>query len=90
MYHSLTSLVLHDMRDESLIGIADLVSGEKDPRNLMLIFSMLKVIMVEWDIAKHVEARRTLAFSAKLKLTVIDALRLSLPLLSHNFPAAAK
>ena len=41
--------------DESLVGITDLVSGEKDPRNLMVIFSILKVIMMEWDISRHVE-----------------------------------
>lgn len=43
------------MGDESLVGITDMVSGEKDPRNLMLIFSMLRVIMVEWDISRHSE-----------------------------------
>ena len=43
------------MGDESLIGITTVVAGEKDPRNLMLIFSMLRVIMLEWDIASHAE-----------------------------------
>ncbi len=43
------------MGDESLIGIVDLVSVERDPRNLMLIFSLLKVLMVEWDISNHVQ-----------------------------------
>lgn len=43
------------MGDESLIGITDLVSGEKDPRNLMIIFSMLRAIMVEWDITNYAE-----------------------------------
>ncbi|KIV77463.1 hypothetical protein PV11_09256 [Exophiala sideris] len=46
---------VRDMGDESLVGIVDLVVGEKDPRNLMLIFSMLRVLMIEWDITKHVE-----------------------------------
>lgn len=46
---------LKDMGDESIIGITDLVSGEKDPRNLMIIFSVLKVVMIEWDIAAHAE-----------------------------------
>ncbi|EDN06215.1 conserved hypothetical protein [Histoplasma mississippiense (nom. inval.)] len=46
---------LQDMGDESLVGIVDLVSGERDPRNLMLIFSILKVLMVEWDISNHVQ-----------------------------------
>lgn len=43
------------MGDESLVGVVNLVSGEKDPRNLMLIFSMLRVLMVEWDISAHIE-----------------------------------
>lgn len=43
------------MDDDFIVGITDLVSGEKDPRNLMIIFSMLKVVMVEWDISRNVE-----------------------------------
>ncbi|OAL18339.1 hypothetical protein AYO22_10755 [Fonsecaea multimorphosa] len=46
---------VRDMKDESLVGITNLVAGEKDPRNLMLIFSMLRVLMVEWDIRDHVQ-----------------------------------
>ncbi len=46
---------LKELGNESLIGITDLVSGEKDPRNLMIIFSILNVVMVEWDISKHAE-----------------------------------
>lgn len=47
--------VLKEMGNESIVGITDLVTGEKDPRNLMVIFSILKVVMVEWDIAAHAE-----------------------------------
>ena len=43
------------MGDEALVGITDLVNGEKDPRNLMLIFSMIRVLMLEWDITNHAE-----------------------------------
>ncbi|KAH8692191.1 putative DNA repair/transcription protein [Talaromyces proteolyticus] len=46
---------LHEMGDESLVGIVDLMTGEKDPRNLMLVFSILKVVMTEWDLTSHVE-----------------------------------
>ncbi|GAM33708.1 hypothetical protein TCE0_013f00813 [Talaromyces pinophilus] len=46
---------LHELGDESLVGIVDLMTGEKDPRNLMLVFSILNVLMVEWDITHHVE-----------------------------------
>lgn len=43
------------MGDVSLVGIVDLMTGEKDPRNLMIVFSILKVVMVEWNIENHVE-----------------------------------
>ena len=46
---------MRDMGDTSLVGITELVTGEKDPRNLMLIFSMLRVLMVEWDISQRSE-----------------------------------
>lgn len=56
----LTAAALHEMGDESLVGIVDLMTGEKDPRNLMVVFSILKVVMVEWDISNHVEVFFTL------------------------------
>ncbi|KAL9111369.1 MAG: hypothetical protein Q9227_004246 [Pyrenula ochraceoflavens] len=43
------------MGDEFLVGATDLFGGEKDPRNLMLMFSILRVMMVEWDISNHIE-----------------------------------
>ena len=45
------------MGDNFIVGFTDLVSGEKDPRNLMIIFSMIKVVIVEWDIVRHIEVR---------------------------------
>ena len=49
---------LKDLGDQSIVGITDIVSGEKDPRNLMIVFSILKVVMVEWEISGHAEVRR--------------------------------
>ncbi|KAI4289605.1 MAG: hypothetical protein L6R35_001139 [Caloplaca aegaea] len=49
-------VALKSLGDEAMIGITDLVSGEKDPRSLMIIFSILRVIMVEWDLGSHAEA----------------------------------
>jgi DNA repair/transcription protein MET18/MMS19 len=43
------------MGETSLVGIVDLMTGEKDPRNLMMVFSIMKVVMMEWDITNHVE-----------------------------------
>ena len=46
---------LQDMGQEFVVGVTDFVSGEKDPRNLMIIFSVLKAVMIEWDISGHAE-----------------------------------
>jgi DNA repair/transcription protein MET18/MMS19 len=46
---------LKAMGNESLVAIIQLFEGEKDPRNLMIIFSVLKVIMMEWEISDHAE-----------------------------------
>ncbi|OQD69118.1 hypothetical protein PENPOL_c002G08369 [Penicillium polonicum] len=46
---------MRDMGDISLLGVVDIMTGEKDPRNLMIVFSILKVVMVEWDISNHIE-----------------------------------
>lgn len=41
--------------DQFIDGLIDLVQGEKDPRNLMIIFSVVKVVLVEFDILRHVD-----------------------------------
>lgn len=40
---------------ESATGVVELAGGEKDPRNLMIIFSVLEVIIAEWDITALAE-----------------------------------
>ncbi len=47
---------LKELGDQAIVGIMGLAGGEKDPRNLMVIFSILKVVMIEWDISGHAEA----------------------------------
>jgi DNA repair/transcription protein MET18/MMS19 len=43
--------------DKFITGLADIIGGEKDPRNLMIVFSIMKVILVEFDIVRHTEVR---------------------------------
>jgi DNA repair/transcription protein MET18/MMS19 len=43
------------MGDEFLTGYLTLAEGEKDPRNLMLAFAIARVLIIEFDIAKHIE-----------------------------------
>jgi hypothetical protein len=57
------------MGDISLLGVVDIMTGEKDPRNLMVVFSILKVVMVEWDISNHVEVCTLLAAPQNCELT---------------------
>ncbi|GAA5820973.1 hypothetical protein JCM3770_006154 [Rhodotorula araucariae] len=40
---------------EFIGGYCTLVEGEKDPRNLMISFSIIRVILLEFDIGKNVE-----------------------------------
>ncbi|KAG6890017.1 hypothetical protein C0992_003362 [Termitomyces sp. T32_za158] len=39
-----------------LSGYASLAEGEKDPRNLLVAFAIARVILIEFDIAEHVES----------------------------------
>jgi DNA repair/transcription protein MET18/MMS19 len=41
--------------EEALLGVLDLVHGEKDPRILMLNFSILRVIATEWELGSHMQ-----------------------------------
>ena len=45
------------MGTEFLTGVIDLFGGEKDPRNLMLVFSVKVVVATEWDLGGHAEVR---------------------------------
>ncbi|EJD43759.1 ARM repeat-containing protein [Auricularia subglabra TFB-10046 SS5] len=47
--------VLKNMGDKFLAGYINLADGEKDPRNLILSFAMLRVILVEFGIERHVD-----------------------------------
>lgn len=71
------------MGEEFILGITHLVAREKDPRNLMVIFSFLKVILVEWDITNHVEVKP----SGRSKYPMLIAGRFYLMLYSAIFPS---
>ncbi|KDQ18893.1 hypothetical protein BOTBODRAFT_28377 [Botryobasidium botryosum FD-172 SS1] len=46
---------LKEMGDEFLSGYVKVAEGEKDPRNLLLSFAMIRVIAIEFDIGTHVD-----------------------------------
>lgn len=41
---------LHDTTPDFMSRFISYFDGEKDPRNLMVVFSILKVPMAEWNI----------------------------------------
>lgn len=57
---------LRELGEELIVGVTDLVSGEKDPRNLMIVFSVLKAIMIEWDISNHAEVGQPTVFEENI------------------------
>ena len=46
---------IKDLGSESLAGILGVISGEKDPRNLMVVFSVVRVVIFEWDVRAYAE-----------------------------------
>jgi DNA repair/transcription protein MET18/MMS19 len=47
------------MGDSFLSGYITLADGEKDPRNLMVAFSIARVLALEFDISAKFEVRIT-------------------------------
>ncbi|KAK4506969.1 hypothetical protein PRZ48_000703 [Zasmidium cellare] len=46
---------LHDEDPQFMEGFISFFEGEKDPRNLMIVFSLLQVPMAEWDIQANAQ-----------------------------------
>lgn len=45
------------MGREFVSGYIALAEGEKDPRNLLLAFAIARVLLIEFDVANHIEVR---------------------------------
>ncbi|THH18072.1 hypothetical protein EW146_g2870 [Bondarzewia mesenterica] len=53
---------LISISDEFITGYAALADGEKDPRNLLLAFSIDRVIIIEFDITNNIETLFNITF----------------------------
>jgi hypothetical protein len=51
------TIVLKRLGKSFIEGFIHLMANEKDPRNLMLAFSVMKVILIEFDIVGSQEVR---------------------------------
>ena len=49
------------MGKEFLTGYLGIADGEKDPRNLLLAFSIGRVVLIEFDTSSHVEVSSSAA-----------------------------
>ncbi|KAF9006023.1 ARM repeat-containing protein [Cyathus striatus] len=54
--------VLKAMGEDFISGYINLAEGEKDPRNLMVAFAIARVILIEFDISRHVESLFNITF----------------------------
>jgi hypothetical protein len=43
------------MNDDFILGFVNSMEGEKDPRNLLSAFQIMRTIIREFDITKHAE-----------------------------------
>jgi DNA repair/transcription protein MET18/MMS19 len=55
--------VLKSLGKLFLSGYIALAEGEKDPRNLMVAFTIVRVLLIEFDISEHVEVSHALNLS---------------------------
>jgi len=51
------------MGKEFISGYLSIADGEKDPRNLLLAFSINRVLLIEFDISSHVEVSFSLTLA---------------------------
>lgn len=49
---------IHEAEQDFLPRLIAYFDGEKDPRNLMIVFSILRVVMVEWDVSAEASVCR--------------------------------
>ncbi len=72
------------MGSDFISGYIGLAEGEKDPRNLLLAFAIARVLLIEFDTAKHIEVSKIvctaidLNISCRIYSTLPSAISLSL------------
>lgn len=59
------------MGKDFISGYCQLVTGEKDPRNLRLAFSIERVMLVEFDISENVEVSSELGHATVKRTALI-------------------
>jgi hypothetical protein len=78
------------MNKEFLDGYIFLAEGEKDPRNLLAAFAIAKVILIEFDITRHVEVRTVPRYRYSRLTRSLVAIQHHLLLFSDHIPPPTK
>lgn len=65
---------LHETNHDFLSQFILYFDGEKDPRNLMVVFSILRVPMTEWEIGADAQVTTPLSHGSDKWLTLIVTL----------------
>ena len=84
----LTFLALKSMGADFLNSYTKMVDGEKDPRNLMLLFAMDRVILLEFEIGSMVEVSSIQPLRSQIDQSGL--VRHYILLLSYILPTTAK
>lgn len=78
------------MNKDFLDGYIYLAEGEKDPRNLLVAFTIARVILIEFDITRHVEVRRdSLSLHSRLTRSIV-AIQHHFLLFSNHLSSSTK
>lgn len=64
LHSPLTTTALKMMGPVFLNSYTKMVDGEKDPRNLLMLFAMGRVILLEFDVEALIEVERFKPFSS--------------------------
>jgi hypothetical protein len=84
-------LELHQSDSDFLPKFIAFFDQEKDPRNLMLVFSILTVVMTEWDISSVAQVRLPGFMPGQLSNAdaFIGSVRCCFQLLPNHIPASS-
>lgn len=81
---------LKKMGDDFVASYIKVAEGEKDPRNLMMGFSIMRVILIEFDPYLHLEVSRPRRRLDVTNISISGPVRYRLLLLPNYIPSTTK
>ena len=84
---------LKSMGKRFIAGYVGLAEGEKDPRNLVISFAIVRVMLIEFDVSSQIEVRRQSMqsqFSPHKQRIAAESLRYNILLFPDHFHSPAR